>query len=238
MTQKENAQPAKAELSAPDTGADITTASAVPAIRMAGGDAPRVDSRLLALRLGVLHKNSMELLEKHKADFLELGHLPFQTEVGYRAQGGGKAGRFALLNEDQAYLLLTYSRNTAKVRALKVNLVRAFGEARKAAELRRTEYLPTYHALHDGLKGLGRDSAHQRHLHTNCNRLLNKVAGIEAGQRSGAQHGSLAVLAVAQMLAARAVAGAGDDKVAYACIKRAVQPLQMLAPVVGGAIAC
>ena len=62
MTQKENAQPAKAELSAPDTGADITTASAVPAIRMAGGDAPRVDSRLLALRLGVLHKNSMELL--------------------------------------------------------------------------------------------------------------------------------------------------------------------------------
>ena len=67
----------------------------------------------------------------------------------------------------------------------------------------------------------------------NVNRLANKVAGIHAGQRAQAQGGSLAVLAVAQMLAARAAAGATDDKAAYQRIKAAMQPLQALA--LGGA---
>lgn len=135
----------------------------------------------------------------------------------------------ARLNEDQAYLLLTYSRNTTKTRALKVKLVQAFSSARKAAELRRMEYLPSYHLAHDALHGLAPDPEHQRLLHMNVNRLANKVAGIGAGQRSHAQRGSLAVLAVAQMLAARAAAGAADDKAAYAAIKAAMQPLQALA---------
>ena len=199
------------------------------ALQTGRDETPRVDSRELAQRLGVKHKNTIELLDKHKADFLELGHLPFQTEVGYRAQGGGKAERFALLNEDQAYLLLTYSRNTAKVRGLKVKLVQAFSAARKAAELRKCEYLPTYHLAHDALKGLAPDRQRQQHLHMNVNKLLNKVAGLDAGQRHGAQPGSLSVLAVGQMLAAQAATGASDDKAAYARIKQAVQPLHSLA---------
>ena len=199
------------------------------ALQTGRDETPRVDSRELAQRLGVKHKNTIELLDTHKADFLELGHLPFQTEVGYRAQGGGKAERFALLNEDQAYLLLTSSRNTAKVRGLKVKLVQAFSAARKAAEQRRCEYLPTYHLAHDALKGLAPDSQRQQHLHMNVNKLLNKVAGLDAGQRHGAQPGSLSVLAVGQMLAAQAATGASDDKAAYARIKQAVQPLHSLA---------
>lgn len=199
------------------------------ALQTGRDETPRVDSRELAQRLGVKHKNTIELLDKHKADFLELGHLPFQTEVGYRAQGGGKAERFALLNEDQAYLLLTYSRNTAKVRGLKVKLVQAFSAARKAAEQRKCDYLPTYHLAHDALKGLAPDRQRQQHLHMNVNKLLNKVAGLDAGQRHGAQPGSLSVLAVGQMLAAQAATGANDDKAAYARIKQAVQPLHSLA---------
>ena len=199
------------------------------ALQTGRDETPRVDSRELAQRMGVKHKNTIELLDKHKADFLELGHLPFQTEVGYRAQGGGKAERFALLNEDQAYLLLTYSRNTAKVRGLKVKLVQAFSAARKAAEQRKCEYLPTYHLAHDALKGLAPDRLRQQHLHMNVNKLLNKVAGLDAGQRHGAQPGSLSVLAVGQMLAAQAATGASDDKAAYARIKQAVQPLHSLA---------
>ena len=199
------------------------------ALQTGRDETPRVDSRELAQRLGVKHKNTIELLDKHKADFLELGHLPFQTEVGYRAQGGGKAERFALLSEDQAYLLLTYSRNTAKVRGLKVKLVQAFSAARKAAEQRKCEYLPTYHLAHDALKGLAPDRLRQQHLHMNVNKLLNKVAGLDAGQRHGAQPGSLSVLAVGQMLAAQAATGANDDKAAYARIKQAVQPLHSLA---------
>ena len=107
--------------------------------------------------------------------------------------------------------------------------MQAFSSARKAAEQRRTEYLPSYHLAHDALRGIAHDPEHQRLLHLNVNRLTNKVAGIEAGQRAQAQRGSLSVLAVAQMLAARAVVGAVDDKSAYAAIKAAVQPLQALA---------
>lgn len=48
-------------------------------------------------------------------------------------------------------MLLTYSRNTTKVRALKLNLVKAFSEARRAIDIRKAEYLPEYHALHDAI---------------------------------------------------------------------------------------
>lgn len=114
------------------------------------------------------------------------------------------------------------------MRGLKVKLVQAFSAARKAAEQRKCEYLPTYHLAHDALKGLAPDRQRQQHLHMNVNKLLNKVAGLDAGQRHGAQPGSLSVLAVGQMLAAQAATGASDDKAAYARIKQAVQPLHSL----------
>ena len=91
---------------------------------------PRVDSRVLAEQLGTKHKSSIELIDKYADKIRRFGHLPFQTEVGKRAQGGGKAERFALLNEDQAYFLLALSRNTERVIELKSSLVMAFREAR------------------------------------------------------------------------------------------------------------
>ena len=93
-------------------------------------DEPRVDSRVLAEQLSTQHKNSIELIHKYADKLRRLGHLPFQTEVGKRVQGGGKAKRFALLNEDQAFLVLALSRNTDCVVELKFDLVVAFGEAR------------------------------------------------------------------------------------------------------------
>lgn len=235
MSQKTNAQPRNAELSARKNSANPTTT--VPAaIILTGQDMPRVDSRLLAQHMGVKHKNSVELVEKHKADFLELGVVPFQTEKP-TGPSGGRPERFALLNEEQAHLLLTYSRNTATVRALKVKLVKAFSAARKAAEQHATEYLPSYHLAHDALKGLAPDPQRQQYLHMNVNKLLNKVAGIESGKRGVAPLGSMALLTVGQMLTAQAVAGAGDHKTAYGRIKNALHSLQVLLPA-GGAIAC
>lgn len=207
----------------------LTLHSDIAITLTAKADEPRVDTRLLAQHLGNTHKSVMALVERYKERFLSFGQLPFKKEVGDRVQGGGNAARFALLNEDQAFCLVALSRNTDRVVGLKVKLVQAFSSARKAAELRRTEYLPSYHLAHDALRGLAPDPEHQRLLHLNVNRLANKVAGIEAGQRAQAQRGSLSVLAVAQMLAARAVVGAVDDKAAYAAIKAAVQPLQALA---------
>lgn len=103
-------------------------------IVQAEGEA-RVDSRLIAERLGVRHKNTMSLIDRYADRFGRFGVLPFQTEKPPKGTAGGRPERFALLNEDQAYFLLSLSRNTERVVELKANLVLAFRDARHQAGL-------------------------------------------------------------------------------------------------------
>lgn len=93
---------------------------------------PRVSSRDMAERLGVEHKNTLELLRTYESDFENFGHLAFQTETVRNRVGAANQARTAFLNEDQSYLLLTFVRNTPQARALKVGLVKAFRAAREA----------------------------------------------------------------------------------------------------------
>lgn len=146
----------------------------------------RVDSRVLAEQLGNQHENTFDLIKRYEADFLELGLLRFETGL---IKGRGQPEKYALLNEDQSYLLLTYSRNNIKVRALKVNLIKAFREARDRASVTEGQYLPLYHAMHDEVsvlamraKALGSD-APERVFHMNANKALNTVMGIASGKR-------------------------------------------------------
>lgn len=91
---------------------------------------PRVDSRLLAEQLGNKHKNSMALIERYSEKIKMFGLLAFETEARPGGQHGGGEVRFALLNEDQAFFLLSLSRNTDRVVELKASLIMAFREAR------------------------------------------------------------------------------------------------------------
>ena len=186
---------------------------------------PRIDSRLLAKSLRNKHKAAMALIERYADKFKAFGQLPFKKEVGDRAQGGGNPERFALLNEDQAFFLLSLSRNSDHVVGLKVRLVKAFGEARRAAGQHGAEYLPTYHQLHDELHALAAGSDHERHVHMNVNRLINKTVGIEAGQRSAAPMPTQSLLTVAQIVAAKAIRGAPDHRAGYQRIKSAMVAL-------------
>lgn len=142
-----------------------------------------VSTQQLAKHLGNKHQSLFELVKNHRSDFEQLGILRFQTGV---IESRGQTEKFAMLNEDQAMLALAYSKNTKRVRELKVKLVRAFGQALRAADIRKTEYLPQYHQLHDRIGALASGSANERYVHSNVNKLLNKFAGIEAGQRSNA----------------------------------------------------
>lgn len=93
---------------------------------------PRVDSRFIAKQLGVEHKATYQLVRIYRADLEQLGLLPFEMEaVKIEGGRGTKSVKFALLNEDQSYLLLTYSQNTPQARALKIRLVRTFGDYRR-----------------------------------------------------------------------------------------------------------
>ena len=181
----------------------------------------RADTRLLAKHLGNQHKNVFELVKNYKADFEQLAKVTFQTE----ALPSGQLEKFALLNEDQAYLLLTYSRNTTKVRALKVKMVKAFAEVRRAAEVRQVEYLPAYHQLHDAIKVAANGSPNERFIHMNANKALNQLAGVESGQRAGAGSLQQSILAVGSALAAQALQNATDGHGLHKRIKSALEPL-------------
>ena len=188
----------------------------------------RIDSRILAEHLGVQHQNTFEMLKDYKADFEQLGILRFETGI---ITGRGKPQKFAMLNEDQSYLLLAYSRNTAKVRSLKVKLVKAFGEARRNRDLTQIEYLPTYRALHDEIHALAAGSQNEKFVHMNLNKLVNKTAGIGSGQREGAALPTKSILVTAQMIAAAAMRGAADHKEGYAKAKVALGGLEALAQI-------
>ncbi len=189
----------------------------------------RVDSRLIAQTLDTKHQSTFELVKRYQTDLEAFGLLPFQTGKA----NGGRPEKFALLNEDQAFFLLTLSKNTKRVVELKLKLVKAFNEARRAAEL-HTEYLPTYHGLHDQMHRLAAGSPNERWVHVNMNKMVNKVAGVEAGQRAHACVPQKALLIAAQHIAAQAMQGAADHHEAHARAKAALAPL-MPHPMLTGA---
>lgn len=187
---------------------------------------PRVSTQHLSKHLGNKHRSLFELVQNHRADFEQLGILRFQTG---EIDGRGQPEKFAMLNEDQATLALAYSKNTKRVRELKVKLVKAFGLARRAADLRKTEYLPQYHQLHDAMHVLANGSPNERFFHANVNKLLNKFAGIEAGQRASAALPHQAMLIVGQLVASNATQGAADHHDGYQRIKANLQALGAVA---------
>lgn len=95
----------------------------------------RVDSRQIARRLGNKHRHSMELVAKYDKHFERFGVLRFETAKPLERSAGGRPERYALLNEDQCYFLLSISRNTETVVDLKADLVMAFRRAREEAAL-------------------------------------------------------------------------------------------------------
>jgi phage regulator Rha-like protein len=186
---------------------------------------PRIDSRLVSTQLGNKHKAVLSLLDRYINVFKTHGQLTFKKEVGERKQGGGNAERYALLNENQTYLLLNLSRNTEIVVVLKSKLITAFSNARRAAEVHQTEYRPAYRALHDAIKLKADGSLNERFMHMNANKVLNQVAGIGAGERSRAGFLQQSLLAVGAALAAKAVLRADDSKGLQQLIKTALLPL-------------
>ena len=189
-----------------------------------GDTEPRADTRILAQHLGLQHHSVVKLVNDYRADFEALGVVRFQIHKS-TAKTGGRPTRFALLSEDQSYLLLTYSRNNDRVRGLKVRLVKAFGELRRNRNLWRTEYLPTYHSLHDEIASLAHGSPNEHFVHMNVNKLVNGVVGIGAGRRRNLDLAQHSMLIVAQATATASMHGAADHHEGYAKAKDALAKL-------------
>lgn len=192
----------------------------------------RVDSRLLAEKLQNQHRNVIELIERYLAQFARFGVVPFETEKP-SSQAGGRPERFALLNEDQSYFLLSLARNTDHVVELKANLVAAFSKARQP-QGPEEEYLPTYRALHDTVDALAAESRNKKFVHMNFNKLINSTIGVEAGNRHNLPIPRKALMVVAQAAATHAISTAKDHHDGYQMANNAMQSLKPVAQQLSG----
>lgn len=83
------------------------------------------DSVALAEGSGNEHKAVIQLVRNYQADLEEFGGVTFEM-APFVTAGGTQTREIALLNEHQATLLLTYMRNTKRIRTFKKQLVKAF----------------------------------------------------------------------------------------------------------------
>ncbi|WP_306600726.1 phage antirepressor KilAC domain-containing protein [Geothrix sp. 21YS21S-2] len=118
----------------PDPGALVTLAS--------GGE-PRTSSLAIAQGTENDHASVIKLVRTYRADLEEFGLVGFEIQPRPSGQHGGGDVEFALLNEQQATLLMTYMRNSEIVRKFKMRLVKAFYELRNHAQaMRMPQTLP------------------------------------------------------------------------------------------------
>ena len=95
-------------------------------------------SKIIASGTENTHHAVMQLLRNYKADFETFGVLAFEMPKPSSPQGG-RPETIALLNEQQATLLVTYCKNTEVVRKFKVALVKAFYDMRQQLMLSTAE---------------------------------------------------------------------------------------------------
>ena len=103
---------------------------------------PFTTSEVIAEFAGVKHHAVQQLVTKHEADFKEFGVIAFEMRKPPAGSKGGRPETVYHLTEEQATLLMTYLKNTPKVRAFKKKLVRQFYAMRAELlqrKMRRTE---------------------------------------------------------------------------------------------------
>lgn len=90
-----------------------------------------VSHRVVAEQTANQEVSIRNLINKFISDFEEFGMVHFKNEAIKNSKNRINEIKTYFLNEQQAYLLLTYLRNTEIVRSFKVALVKAFFEMRE-----------------------------------------------------------------------------------------------------------
>ena len=117
-----------------------------PIVVMNDTGSPVTTSLAIADGIDRDHKHVIRLVRNNIVDLQEFGGVRFEIRP-FETPGGAQHREIAVLNEQQATLLLTYMRNNDVVRAFKKALVKAFYEMARnrqpqnPAALSRTEIL-------------------------------------------------------------------------------------------------
>lgn len=93
---------------------------------------PATDSHTIAEGTGSQHGSVIRLIRDNVSDFEEFGGVGFEIQP-FETAGGRQERTVAVLNREQAMLLMTYMRNNEIVRDFKKRLIREFSELERAA---------------------------------------------------------------------------------------------------------
>ncbi len=96
------------------------------------GDELVVDSRLIAVWLGLDPKSVVKTIDKYLGELQHFGQVRFEiAAITGSVSGRPYQQRFCYLNENQATFLMSLSKNTEQVVDCKIQLVQAFCAAKK-----------------------------------------------------------------------------------------------------------
>lgn len=99
---------------------------------------PITTSLAIAEGVGNPHASVIKVIRQNAADFEEFGMIGFEIQPKPTGQRGGSDTEYAILNEQQSALLLTYFRNNDTVKAFKKALIKAFFEMRDELNKRQS----------------------------------------------------------------------------------------------------
>lgn len=88
---------------------------------------PTTTSQIIAEGTDSRHASVIRLIRDNLVDFEEFGRVGFEIEP-FETAGGAQTRTVAILNREQAMLLMTYMRNNNIVRDFKKRLIKAFVE--------------------------------------------------------------------------------------------------------------
>ena len=110
---------------------------------LSSNNLPLTTTVIIADSLDKRHTDVLALTHKYEAELKTFGVVPFKTELQTRGnRGGSQEAEYAYLNEQQATLLISMMRNSPKVIAFKIALVKAFYEMRKLLAQQSQIYTP------------------------------------------------------------------------------------------------
>ncbi len=100
------------------------------------GDEPLASTEVIAKGMKAQHASTIKLVRKHAEALSRFGLIRFEIRARTKGSHGGGDAEYALLNEQQAALLITMMRNTPHVLSFKADLIAEFFRMRDALQQR------------------------------------------------------------------------------------------------------
>ena len=143
----------------------------------------------------VQHKNVLELVRAYLADLERFGEVAFETrnssfatnDASVERSNQGRPTEYAILNERQSTLLISYMRNTKIVRDFKIRLVERFYEMAEQLKAQAKPLLPEEilvqqaQALLEQKREILRLEAQQQALEAEVKQTNQRLDQIETG---------------------------------------------------------